>query len=141
MNSIGPCALAAYRVLTGVAILAFVGLLVFEARKYSFTWGAFGGVILLSLKGWFALIIGYRFLRQAASARIGAAVWRILGTGYCIIASAFLVAAISGEGWVYGLFATLVAIMAPVWFVLGWRAESDVARQTHSNSTTAGDAL
>src|SRR5262245_38033731 len=126
MNSIGLRAMATYRVLTGVAILAFVGLLVFEAGKYSFTWGAFGGVILLSLKGWFALIIGYRFLRQTASATIGSTEWRILGIGYCIIASAFLVAVVAGEGWIYGLFATLVATMAPVWFVLGWRAERDV---------------
>ena len=131
MNSIGLRALAAYRVLTGVAILALVGLLVFEAGKYRFTWGVFGGVIFLSLKGWFALMIGYRFLRQTTSTRIGPGEWCILGVGYCIIASAFLVAAISGEGWVYGLFAAFVATMAPVWFVLCRRARRDVTPQQH----------
>ena len=141
MNLLGLRVLVAFRVLTAVAILAFVGTLVFETRQYSFMWGAVGGVILLSLKGWFGLIIGYRFLRQHGSARIRPSDWRILGLGYCIAASTFLMAAFSGEGWVYGLLATLVATIIPVWFVLAWRAEDDVTQQTHSNSTTVGGAL
>jgi len=141
MNSIGLRALAVYRVLTAIAILAFVGLLVSEARQYSFMWGVVGIIILLILKGWFGLVLGYRVLRQQGGAEIQPSVWRTLGIEYCIVASAFLVAAFSGEGWVYGLFAVLIATVVPVWFVIASRAESDITQQTHSNSTTAGGAL
>lgn len=119
--------LAAFRVLTGLGILAFVGILVFEFREHSFIWDAVGGVTLLLLKGWFALMVGYRFLRHGESARIRPAEWRILGVGYCIVASTFLLAAVAAEGWAFVLLAPFVATIAPVWFVLGWRAERDVA--------------
>jgi hypothetical protein len=47
-------ALAAFRVLMGLATVAFVAIIVFEFQEHSFIWGAVGGVILLSLKGSFA---------------------------------------------------------------------------------------
>jgi uncharacterized membrane protein YhfC len=52
MNSVGLRALAVYRVLTAIAILALVGLLVFEARQYSFMWGEVGIIILLIPPTW-----------------------------------------------------------------------------------------
>jgi hypothetical protein len=116
-------ALAAFRVVIGLAILAFVAVLVLEFTEHPFLWGAVGGVILLSLKGWFALILGYRVLRQGKSARIRSMEWTAFGIGYCIVASAFLVAVFAGEGWVYGLFAVFFATMTPLWFILGRRAE------------------
>ena len=113
--------LATFRALTGLAIFAFVGLLVFEFRERSFIWGAIGIAIVLSLKGWFALLLGSRVLRQGRRAAIGPGEWSTFGIGYCFAASAFLAAAVAGEGWVNGLFAVFFAAMAPVWFVLASR--------------------
>ena len=71
--------LATFRVLIGLAMLAFVGLLVFEFRERSFIWGAIGIAIVLSLKGWFALLVGSRVLRQGRRAAIGPALaWAIV---------------------------------------------------------------
>lgn len=121
--------LATFRVLTGLAMLAFVGLLVFEFRERSFIWGAVGIAIVLSLKGWFALLVGSRVLRQGRCAAIGPAEWTTFGIGYCFAASAFLAAIVAGEGWVYGLFAVFFAAIAAVWFVLASRGKNDVNSQ------------
>jgi hypothetical protein len=127
-SSIFLRALATSRVLIGLAIIAVVGLLVFQFKETSFLWGAIGVAIILSLKGWFALLLGYRVLRQGRRAAIGPGEWTTFGIGYCFAASAFLAAIVAGEGWVYGLFAVFFAAIAAVWFVLASRGENDVNR-------------
>lgn len=134
-------ALAAFRVLMGLGFLVFVAFLVSEFWQHSFILGAVGVVILLSLKGWLAVLVGYRVLRHGRSARIRPTEWTAMGIGYCAVAAIFLVAAFAGDGWSYSLFAVFFATIAPVWFLIGRRAESDTNRATHSNSPASGDAL
>jgi hypothetical protein len=49
--------------------------------------------------------------RKGRRAAIRPAEWTSFGIGYCFAASAFLAAAVAGEGWVNGLFAVFFAAM------------------------------
>lgn len=111
--------------LFGITILASAGVFLFQFREHSFRWVAVAGIILLLLKGWFALIIGYRVLREPEGARIQPAEWYGLAIGYFTVAAVLLVATITGEGWGFGFAAAFVAALAAVWFVVGYRTEPD----------------
>ncbi len=70
-----------------------------------FTWGTSAVVTWLVLKGWVGLIFAFRFLRRGERATIRPGEWGVMGIGYCIVAVDFVMAAITGDGWQYGLIA------------------------------------